>query len=141
MNFLFTHKKLLLLIPVGLILGVIFFFGLQPSPTTSPAPTPNLSAFPKTPATTPIQVDYPYKDPSGKFVISYLPDSDDYTITLLSSPFDVVRTQAEQAFLSQLKLTKAQACQKNVRIATPRFANPDQSGQDFPLSFCSSSSP
>lgn len=70
-------------------------------------------------------------------MVYYLPDSGQYTIVILASPFDQIRPLAEQAFLTQLKLTSTQACQKKVSVSTPRYANPDLAGQIFPLSFCS----
>ena len=57
-------------------------------------------------------------------------------LSLLQELAEVERLEAEKAFLRQLNLTEAEACQLKVVITTPMFANPAESGINYPLSFC-----
>jgi hypothetical protein len=59
-----------------------------------------------------------------------------YLISIVRSPFEEVRQKAETTFLEKLNITKEDACNLKVLITTMRFANPDQAGQTFHLSFC-----
>lgn len=60
----------------------------------------------------------------------------EFVISILGSPFATVREQAEEKFLEVLGLTREEACQLEVSLRTPRFANPDYAWQSYPLSFC-----
>jgi hypothetical protein len=68
--------------------------------------------------------------------IEFIPQRNQYLISVLGSPFGVVRTKAEVKILEVTKLTQDQICGYDVVVTTPRFANPDFSGQSFGLSFC-----
>lgn len=70
------------------------------------------------------------------YVIIYHKDVEDFLLNVLSSPFESIKLEAEADFLKTLGITKIEACRLNVVIKTPRFANPDQAGKDFGLSFC-----
>lgn len=59
-----------------------------------------------------------------------------YLISIVQSPFEEVRLKAEAFFLEKLNIDKEAACKLKVNITTMRFANPNQAGQTFPLSFC-----
>lgn len=70
------------------------------------------------------------------YAIIYHKDVGDFLINILSSPFESIRTKAEADFLKTLGITETEACRLSVVIKTPHFANPDKTGQNFPLSFC-----
>lgn len=137
-NFLINHKKIVYIFVLSLVLVALLNFALlsPPKPSVSNQPTPTINPYAQTPRTTVIPINYPYKDPDGKFLISHYPTSDSYSIVLLTPPFDQIRQLAEAAFLQQLNVNKTNACLMKVTLSTPRFVNPDQAGQMFPLSFC-----
>lgn len=72
----------------------------------------------------------------GTYEVLYIDDFDEYLITVTESPFDDFRTVAEQGFIKSLGITEEEACGLNVKIATPLFANPDEAGVEYGLSFC-----
>lgn len=70
------------------------------------------------------------------YQITFHDNTQSFLITVYGSPFDWARLAAEQEFLSLTGLAKEPACQVKVTVATPYFANPEQSGEIFGLSFC-----
>lgn len=70
------------------------------------------------------------------YQILYLKEFDQFLISILQSPFETIRQEAEKEFLRITQAEKDTACQLDVVITTPRFANPDLAGQTFYLSFC-----
>jgi len=72
----------------------------------------------------------------GEYRLLYTPSDNQFLINITGSPFDTLRSVAEQAFLDQLGITQNQACQLNVTVGTSIEANPDQAGTTYPLSFC-----
>lgn len=72
------------------------------------------------------------------FEIVYLAPFEEFIIDILASPFEVIRPQAEQAFLKQLNITQTEACKLTVSVSTTTTANPNDSGRRHPLSFCES---
>lgn len=106
------------------------------SPNTSLLlPTPTIAKVLPNPdqenQTTPI-----FEESGAPFSISLYNITGSYHISILQSPFEEIRQKAEKFFLEKLNLDQESACKLKVRITTPRFANPDQSSQTFPLSFC-----
>lgn len=77
----------------------------------------------------------------NSYQILYLPQFNEFLISILGSPFDTIRTQAENELLSQLGISQQQACQLNVSEGTPQRINPNEAGISYPLSFCSEASP
>lgn len=73
---------------------------------------------------------------ANSYQIVYLAHFQQFLITILGSPFDTQRQAAETAFLQSLGISQADACKLSVSISTPRYVNPDQAGQQYPLSFC-----
>lgn len=71
-----------------------------------------------------------------QYDITFFPQTNEYLITILGSPFDVVRKEAEKAFLEKLKITSEAACLLKVTIGTPPFANREESKKTYSLSFC-----
>jgi hypothetical protein len=74
-------------------------------------------------------------DDSG-YQIIFMPKSEQFLISILGSPFEKVRKEAEEELLHILGIGRADACRLDVKITTPRFANPAQAGKNFGLSFC-----
>lgn len=70
------------------------------------------------------------------FQILYFSKEKEFLISILGSPFETNRQEAEKEFLKQLALTEEKACLLTVNISTPSFVNPDESGQNYKLSFC-----
>jgi len=59
-----------------------------------------------------------------------------FLISILGSPFEQYRTEAEESLLKVLEISEAESCSLKVVITTPLFANREESGTQFPLSFC-----
>lgn len=110
--------------------------------------------LPTKPGQTPSQQQKPYSSPkqinsqgdllfleNENYKIVYLPNFTQYNISILSSPFNYYREQAEKEFLSLFGINQQQACSLNVVITTPRFANPEESGKEYMLSFCLTPTP
>lgn len=72
----------------------------------------------------------------ANYEIVYFPNGDYFNISVLASPFDTWRGVAEAKLLSRLGVNEKEACQLNVVVTTPLFVNPDEAGNQYPLSFC-----
>jgi len=79
--------------------------------------------------------DVQFSTDSG-FHLVYLPDMREFLISIRRSPFTSVRIQAERDFLRALGINEEAACKLDVKITTPQFANPQEAGQVYSLSFC-----
>lgn len=75
-----------------------------------------------------------FRDDNYQFV--YLPQFGKFIISVTSSPFWDKEKIAEEDFIKALGITKKDACWLNVEITTPYFANQEESGRVYPLSFC-----
>lgn len=75
-------------------------------------------------------------DETDSFGIIYYPRTQVFHISVTASPFETVRKTAEQSFLKTLGITSTNACKLNVEIATPFWANKEESGAIYPMSFC-----
>jgi hypothetical protein len=77
-----------------------------------------------------------YKQPDNSYQIFSYPDRDEYWILIMASPFSKYRSLAETQFLKQTGLSKDKACKLNIKVTTPYYVNPNESGTNYPLSFC-----
>jgi hypothetical protein len=77
-------------------------------------------------------------DTNDEFHISVFPQDNAFNIILLGHPLDKVQKDAEQKFLTLLKINEQNACKLNVKVGVPDSVDPRFSGQDFALSFCPS---
>lgn len=73
---------------------------------------------------------------SQDYEIVYTPEFSRFNITVLGSPFTETRKLAENKFIETLGINTETACKLNVVVSTPYFANPNESGQSYGLSFC-----
>jgi hypothetical protein len=73
---------------------------------------------------------------TNDYRILYIKRKDQFSIGIFSSPFEKQRQKAEKAFLSILNITEEKACELNVVTTTPMFANPEEAGKIYSLSFC-----
>lgn len=73
---------------------------------------------------------------SGTYQIVYFPSTSQFLLSIQQSPFEKYRIEAETALLNLLGINKTQACKLDTVITTPFFANPDEAGQLYKLSFC-----
>lgn len=71
-----------------------------------------------------------------KYQIVYLSQFNKFLITVLGSPFEEIRNEAEKEFLNVLGVSESDACKLTVEVNTTEFANPEFSGTAFSLSFC-----
>lgn len=155
-----TRKIAFVIVSFVVFILLIFIFTFLSS-FKKPAPSPDSS----TPSTTPSPTNIPltdeitisnipvknfYKkaekidnagnvyfvDEPNKYQILYEEKFDQFLISILGSPFEELRIEAEQKLISDLGITTAEACLLNVVITTPAFANPDFSGKPYKLSFC-----
>jgi hypothetical protein len=73
---------------------------------------------------------------SGDYAITYnVPDSS-FAIAILSTPLEAARQAAESAFLSELGISKQDACKLTVYEGVPIGVSDEYPGESFPLSFC-----
>lgn len=74
---------------------------------------------------------------SDKYQEIYHPQRNNFfLISIIGSPFEEARKEAETKFLESLEISAEEACKLNVAITTPRFANPNEAGTTYRLSFC-----
>ncbi len=117
----------------------------------SPLPSPSLKPLPTTDTfvSSGVTVANFYKETAERdsrenttfientdYNISYNGREDSFLISITGSPFEDKRQLAEQAFVTKLKVSQTDACRLKVSTTTPAFANPDQAGKSYPLSFC-----
>ncbi len=125
---------------------VVAPISLEPETSPTPAVTPSgdtvtISSVPVNnfyQSTTPFnpQGDRVIADVDNAYKITYLAQFQQFLISINGSPFATYRQQAEGAFLQKMNISQTDACKLNVVIRTPSFANPNEAGQDYPLSFC-----
>ena len=70
------------------------------------------------------------------FQIYYIKNGNFFLISVIGSPFQNIVPVAEKNFMDILDIDEESACQIDVRITTPRFANSDEAGKVYKLSFC-----
>ncbi len=68
--------------------------------------------------------------------IFYIPNKQSFTISITGRGFKDLRVKAEEEFLKILGVSQTEACRLNVHITTPSFANPNEAGKIYSLSFC-----
>lgn len=68
--------------------------------------------------------------------IMYFPQREYFLISIYSSPFQEIKNSAEESFIQILGIKQEDLCKLNVSITTPEFANPDEAGINYQLSFC-----
>ena len=96
-----------------------------------------------------VEIDNIYKDAQDRnmqgdvdfssnpsYSLVYLPDYEEFLITILITPFEETRLLAESDFVEKLGITKDQACILNVTVSTPFSVDPERAGIKYPLSFC-----
>lgn len=123
-----------------IVLAIIGWTSKSPTPTTplsttntEPSTTPSI---PLANVSTAPQKEFA-TDNQNSYKIVYDPNYDYYIISVLGTPFDKIRIQAEQALIKKLKLSETAACsQIKVHIGAPYFANPDQNQTYDTFSFC-----
>lgn len=153
---LFTIIFICLIILASIVLIVLMTirFGSKNVETpTLPLPTQTPLRFPvptgKTIEVSGIPVKNPYISPAELnqmgdslmvrqpgYSLVYLKPFGQFLISITASPFAENRAQAENAFLLRMGITQEQACKLKVTITTPSSINPNESGQNYPLSFC-----
>lgn len=70
------------------------------------------------------------------YQIVYLSPFKQFILSILGSPFDKYKSEAEGELLRVLGVDEKIVCQLDVVVNTPEFANPDLAGTNSPLSFC-----
>mgnify|MGYP001574926590 FL=1 len=127
-----THKMLVLLsglLVIFIILLIYVFF--LPSTAVPPAQIPN----------NPINEKInPQGDTllfeSDQFSIEFQPAFNKYLITIVATPFETIRKDAENKFLEVTGFSKDEACTKNVSVGTIISVDEQRAGKIFGLSFC-----
>lgn len=123
-----------------IVLAIIGWTSKSPTPQTpalNPTPSPvSTGTVPLAKVSTAPQKEFA-TDNQNSYKIVYDPNYDYYIISVLGTPFDKIRIQAEQALIKKLKLPETAACsQIKVHIGAPYFANPDQNQTYDTFSFC-----
>ena len=78
---------------------------------------------------------------SDNYTITYYAKFQSFNIALTGGDLHFVRTEAENALLEKLGISKEEACQLTVSLGVPYFANAKASGTEYGLSFCPNSVP
>ena len=73
---------------------------------------------------------------TSDYLITYDTTNSSFWIGIDPDQFATVRPVAEQAFLSALGVTQADACKLDAAVGTFYSATSSLNGQSFPLSFC-----
>lgn len=73
---------------------------------------------------------------NSDFQLVYYSIGDYFHLSILNSPFEETKYHSERELLKILDINEREACQLHLRITTPLRVNPDESGHDYPLSFC-----
>lgn len=111
------------------VIVVGFMINLRPQPPKVPVVSPS------PPYRINKQGDFVLAE-SQSFEIIFQPRYKKYIISITGAPFSKIRQLAEARFLLVAGLTQLQACDYDVSVSTPYFANPQESGKIYPLSFC-----
>lgn len=74
-----------------------------------------------------------------EYQIIYFQKEDQFLISILKSPFEAIREEAEDEFLQITKADQETLCKLDVVLTTPSFANPSLAGKIVYLSFCQTS--
>jgi hypothetical protein len=82
------------------------------------------------------QRDVFFIDEPGKYQVVFLEKFNTFLISILGSPFEELRQDAEKALLIKTGLSQAEACKLDIQTTTPSYVNPDYAGRSYPLSFC-----
>ena len=93
----------------------------------------------KNPYATPVKIDTQgdsLMQEQASYNLVYLKPFNEFLISITASPFDINRKIAEDAFLKRMGITQQDACKLKVTITTPLSVNPNEAGQNYPLSFC-----
>lgn len=73
---------------------------------------------------------------TSNYTIFYFKADDSFLISITTSPFEDIRSIAEEDLLQQLEIDEDKACRLNTATTTPAFVNPDEAGINWPLTFC-----
>ncbi len=76
-----------------------------------------------------------------EYSIVYNVSDSSFIISILSMPLEASRQAAEAAFLTQLGISKTDACKLRVSEGVPIGVSDQYPGENFPLSFCGDSTP
>jgi len=139
---MFQNKIFIGMIATGIIVGLIIYLipavnppsrepnQVSESSEPTPIPTPTLTLQKQV-----------IRQPQGKFEIHYTEYNQLYIITILDTPFETIRKQAEQALIGQLNISQKDACSKlKVTISAPYFVDPSAKPQTR-FSFCTLPTP
>jgi hypothetical protein len=136
------HKELklslalLAIVLIGLFLSYVFLSPntehRTPNTTSTPTPPPNTEY--QIPNTTPPVILY--SPPDKTYQLVFVPQHNQYVISILKTPFEDVRKQVEPDILNQLRVSSADACKLNVMISSPYFVTGTKTPTYTKFSFC-----
>jgi hypothetical protein len=75
-------------------------------------------------------------DRTEGYEMVYYPTTQSFQLSITQSPFAAARIAAEEDFIKKLGVTKSDVCKLSVEVTTPFWANQQESGTLYPLSFC-----
>ncbi len=73
---------------------------------------------------------------SPEYVITYIPATQYFNISLFSEPIGTSRVHAEEYLLQHLGVSKEQLCRLNYMVSVPYFVNQFYTSKDLRFSFC-----
>jgi len=71
-----------------------------------------------------------------QFSFAYLPQTDEFIITILETPVDGIIHTAEATFVRTLAISHTEACKLKVSVGVPYFVDDSRAGKRLSLSFC-----
>lgn len=114
-----------------------------PNPTLVPTRTPDSIQISGVPIHNILQTGTQINDngdtvfvDTPNYEIIYLPEFNQFIITILSTPFETVRLQAEEEFLLKTGTSRTDACKLDVSVGTTYEVDPTKADRNYGLSFC-----
>ena len=130
---------------IGILITGIYFAFFAPQPTSSGTflvPSNSGKQIQVNDFTKNLQAKTEASDviaETNQYTISYFTADKSFLITLESQPLKDSRAAAEQALLSKLGITQAQACQLKTSVKTTFDVDQVWAGNELGLSFCPNS--
>lgn len=135
-----NKKRIAILIITLPIIIFLIWYGIQdqlPASTNSPTPTITATTS-KTPIPTMPNFEKIVEPTStnNTYQIDYYAPDESYFISILATPYEKYRLEAEQALVKKYNLTQSQACSIRITISMPYFVQNEVQPTYSTFSFC-----
>ncbi|OGM01821.1 hypothetical protein A2115_03825 [Candidatus Woesebacteria bacterium GWA1_41_8] len=150
----FTNLVILASTAVAILVFIIVKVNLSGKKVEAPIQTAKKRVIPTPPAGDTLEINgvkvknfYKEGSPPGslgevtfvkkaQYSLTYFPEETGFLLVITSSPFEENRKLAEKDLLQVLGITEADMCKLSVYITTPQIYNPNEAGNNYPLSYC-----